>query len=165
MASRIDQFGSKKPAQLRNMEDNSKCHDFENPSDLRIHRLRVTHLCEHDCTLLMAVKWRQQIRNCDEKRILNDGNHGGMPGRDSMTPAVLETPQCEMSRASKRPLTHKDHNATACCDQITVNLGGLTARGHGQKLRHSAHQWEDVRGCKTFAKDTNERGGKVSQAL
>ena len=37
---------------------------FKEPNNLKIHRLRVIHLYEQDYNLILAVKWRQLIKNC-----------------------------------------------------------------------------------------------------
>ena len=104
---------------------------LKDPNDFRIHRLRVIHLYEHDYTLLVALKWRQLIRYASNHSLLNDSQYGGVPGRDSVMPTIIEELQYEISRASKRPLVHKDYDATACYDRIIMNLGGLNARSYG----------------------------------
>jgi hypothetical protein len=100
--------------------------------NFKIHRLRVIHLYEQDYNLLLALKWRQQTQHCSKQQILHPCQFGGVPGKDAITPTVLEELQYEIGRASKRPLIHKDYDATACYDRIVMSLGSLIARGHGQ---------------------------------
>ena len=101
------------------------------PGDLRIHRLCVIHLYEHDYTLILAVKWRQLIQNCDKHNLLHPHQFGAVPGKNSITPTVIKELQYEITRASKRPLVHIDYDATACYDRIIMNLGGLIAHAYG----------------------------------
>ena len=108
---------------------------MKDPSDLRIHRLRVIHLYEHDYTLLLAIKWRQLIQFGTKEKLINQGQYGGVPGRDAVMPTIIEELQYEIGRASKRPLIHLDYDATACYDRIIMNFGGLIARGFGQDRR------------------------------
>ena len=104
---------------------------LKDPNDFRIHRLRVIHLYEHDYTLLVALKWKQLIKQASDNNYLNASQCGGVPERDSIIPTIIEELQYEISRASKRPLVHKDYDATACYDRIIMNLGGLNDRSYG----------------------------------
>jgi hypothetical protein len=105
---------------------------LKEPGNLKIHRLRVIHLYEHDYNLILAVKWRQLIHSCAFNRKLNEGQYGAVPGRDAIIPTVIEELQYEICRASKRPLIHLDFDATACYDRITMNLASLISRSFGQ---------------------------------
>ena len=69
---------------------------------------------------------------CDKKNLLHPNQYGAVPGKNSVTPTILEELQYEISRASKRPLIHNDYDASACYDRIIMNMAGLIARGHGQ---------------------------------
>jgi hypothetical protein len=105
---------------------------LKEPGNDKIHRLRVLHIYQHDYNLILAVKWRQLIYKGTFNRTLNAGQFGAVPGRDAVTPTVIEELQYEISRASKRPLIHKDHDATACYDRIIMNLSSLISRAYGQ---------------------------------
>ena len=80
----------------------------------------------------MAIKWRKLLKRCDEKNLLHPHQFGAVPGKNSVTPTVIEELQYEISRASKRPLVHNDFDATACYDRIVMNLAGLISRSYGQ---------------------------------
>ena len=105
---------------------------LKEPNNLRIHRLRVIHIYEHDYNLILATKWREMIRNCARDKCLNNSQFGAVPGRDAILPTMIEEFQYEISRASKRPLVHLDYDATACYDRIIMNFGGLASRCYGQ---------------------------------
>ena len=105
---------------------------LKSTGDIWIHRLRVIHLYKHEYTLLLALKWRALSEHCVKNKLLNPGQYGGVPGRISMTPTVIEELQNKITRASKRPLVHTDYGDTACYDRIIMNMGGLIARTHGQ---------------------------------
>jgi hypothetical protein len=105
---------------------------LKEPGNDKIHRLRVLHIYEHDYNLLLAVKWRQLIYKNTFNQTLNQGQYGAVPGKDAVTPTIIEELQYEISRASKRPLIHMDYDATACYDRITMNLASLISRAYGQ---------------------------------
>ena len=105
---------------------------LKEPNNLKIHRLRVIHLYEQDYNLILAVKWRQLIKDCTNARLLHPQQYGGVPGRDAILPTMLEEFQYEISRASKRPLVHLDYDATACYDRIVMSFGSLASRSFGQ---------------------------------
>ena len=105
---------------------------LKEPGDFWIHRLRVIHLYEHDYIMNLAIKWRKLIKQCDDSKLLNDGQYGGVPGRSLVMPTILEELQYEICQASRRPLIHTDYDATACYDRVIMNIGGLIARCFGQ---------------------------------
>ena len=105
---------------------------LKTPGDTRIHRLWAIHLYKQDYNLLLAIKWRALINQCNSNKIINKGQYGGIPGRNSVSPTVIKELQYEITRASKRLLFHLDYNATACYDRIVMNMAGLIARGFGQ---------------------------------
>jgi hypothetical protein len=100
-------------------------------NNFKIHRLRVIHLYEHDFNLILGVKWRQLIHNGLQEHTINSSQFGGLPGRDAITPTMIEELQYEISRASRRPLVHLDYDATSCYDRIIPSLASLISRGFG----------------------------------
>ena len=96
----------------------------------RIHRLRVIHLYEADFNLLLGVKWRSLIHHCLDNSLLNPGQFGGLPGRDALTPVLLEELQWETTRASR--LLRMDFDASSCYDRIIPCIASLAARSFGQ---------------------------------
>ena len=105
---------------------------LKDPNNVKIHRLRVLHLYEHDYNMILAIKWRDLIQSANKKGTLNEGQFGSVPGKNAITPTIIEELQYKISRASKRPLLHMDYDATACYDRIILSLGSLIARGYGQ---------------------------------
>lgn len=105
---------------------------LKDPRDLRIHRLRVIHLYEQDYTMVLAIKWRHLLLHCDKHDLIHPHQFGAVPGKNSITPTIIEELQYEISRASKRPLVHNDYDATACYDRIIMNLASLISRSYGQ---------------------------------
>ena len=98
---------------------------LKEPQNYKINRLRVIHLYEFDFTLLMSIKWRHLIHQGIDKGNLDDGQFGGLPGRDATTPTFIEELQYDICRASRKPLIHFDYDATACYDRIIPNLASL----------------------------------------
>ena len=82
--------------------------------------------------MLMAIKWRSLLSQCDENNLLHPNQFGAVPGKNSVTPTIIEELQYKISRASKRPLVHNDYDATACYDRIVMNLASLISRSYGQ---------------------------------
>lgn len=74
----------------------------KDPTDSRIHRLRVIHLYEADYNLLLAVKWRQAIHHAEDNALLNKGLYGSRPGQSAHEPAFLEIMQNEIYRSSMK---------------------------------------------------------------
>ena len=105
---------------------------LKEPDNYKINRLRVIHLYEQDYNLILAIKWRDLIRQSTNKQLLHPTQFGGVLGRDAVIPTLIEELQYEISWASKRPLVHLDYDATACYDRITMNLGSLVSRSFGQ---------------------------------
>ena len=44
---------------------------LKDPGDIRIHRLRVIHLYEQDYTIIMAIKWKKLLKQCNEQELLH----------------------------------------------------------------------------------------------
>ena len=105
---------------------------LKEPNNFKINRLRVIHLYEQDYNLILAIKWRDLIRQSTNNQLLHPTQFGGVPGKDAVLPTLIEELQYEISRATKRPLVHLDYDATACYDRITMNLGSLVSRTFGQ---------------------------------
>ena len=53
---------------------------LKEPSNYKIHRLRVIHIYEHDYNLILATKWRELIQKCTLNKTINDNQYGGVPG-------------------------------------------------------------------------------------
>jgi hypothetical protein len=104
----------------------------KDPDSSKIHRLRVIHLYEADLNLLLGVKWRSLVHHCIDNSLLNQGQFGGLPGKDAMTPILLEELQWETSRASRRTLLRMDFDAASCYDRIIPSIASLAARSFGQ---------------------------------
>ena len=104
----------------------------KDPDSSKVHRLRVIHLYEADLNLLLGVKWRSLVHHCTDNHLLNPGQFGGLPGKDAMTPILLEELQWETSRASRRTLLRMDFDAASCYDRIIPSVASLAARSFGQ---------------------------------
>lgn len=62
----------------------------KDPDNVKKHRLRVLHLYDHDYNLLLAVKWCQLLQHCTKYQLIHEGQYGGVPGRDSITPTIIK---------------------------------------------------------------------------
>jgi len=61
------------------------------PGNPKIHRIRIIHIYEANYSLLMGIQWTRALRNAMEKKTLNQGLHGAVPGHESKTPVYMET--------------------------------------------------------------------------
>jgi hypothetical protein len=104
---------------------------LKEPDNIKIHRLRVMHLYEHDFNMILGIKWRQLIQQGLRESTINSSQFGGLPGKDAISPTVIEELQYKISRASRRPLIHLDYDASSCYDCIIPAMASLISRGYG----------------------------------
>ena len=104
---------------------------LKEPNNPRIHRLRVIHLYEADFNLLLGVKWRSIIHNSLDQDTLHPSQYGGLPGRESLIPVLIEEMQNEIARASRKPYIKQDFDATSCYDRIIPWMASLLSRSRG----------------------------------
>jgi hypothetical protein len=57
----------------------------------KINRLRVIHLYKHDFNFLLGLKWRSLIHQSLQDHTIKDSQFGGLPGKDAITPTVIDT--------------------------------------------------------------------------
>jgi len=105
---------------------------FKEPGNTKIHRLRVIHLYEADLNLILGVKWRALTHHGIDNHLFSKWQFGGLPGRDALTPVLLEDIQMEISRASNTTLCCTDFDATSCYDRIIPSIASLAGRSFGQ---------------------------------
>ena len=96
-----------------------------------INRLRVIHIYEHDCNLILALQWRDLIHHSIQHNLLHPSQYGGIPGWTSVQPTLIEEFQNEICHASRRPLVHLDYNAAPCYNHITLNMASIISRAYG----------------------------------
>ena len=102
----------------------------------RINRLRIIHLFEADCNLLLKLMWGSRLgRRALHMDLLNDGQHGYVPGRTAMDPIMLNQLTTDMCRVLLCNYVRFDNDALACFDRIIVALGMLAARRCGMPTR------------------------------
>ena len=104
---------------------------FKDPDNVRLHRTRVIHIYEADYNLVLGVKWRNALHLAEDCKVLNDGQYGSRPNRNAMDPVFIEEMQCEISRATRKPVVLTNYDATACYDRIIPNLGMVVSQKYG----------------------------------
>ena len=98
----------------------------------RINRLRIIHLFEADYNLFLKMMWGSRlVRRALQMNLLNDGQHGSVPGRTTMDPIMLNQLTTDMCRVLRINYVRFDNDASACFDRIIVALGMLAARRCG----------------------------------
>ena len=104
---------------------------FKDLDNVRLHRTRVIHIYEADYNLALGVKWRSAMHHAEDHDLLNDGQYGSRPKRNATDPVLIEELQCEISRATRKPVILTNYDATACYDRIIPNLGMLASQKYG----------------------------------
>jgi hypothetical protein len=104
----------------------------KDPGQPRINRLRIIHLFEADYNLFLKMMWGSRlVRRALQMNLLNDGQHGSVPGRTTMDPIMLNQLTTDMCRVLRTNYVRFDNDASACFDRIIVALGMLAARRCG----------------------------------
>jgi exonuclease III len=104
---------------------------FKDPDNVRIHRTRVIHIYEADYNLVLGVKWREAMYKAEDTSSLNDGQYGSRAKRCAPDPVLIEELQCEISRATRKPMILVNYDAMACYDRIPQCAGMLISRKFG----------------------------------
>ncbi|KAI2503131.1 hypothetical protein MHU86_11322 [Fragilaria crotonensis] len=71
------------------------------------------------------------MQKAEDSQALNDGQYGSRAARCAPDPVFIEELQCEISRATRKPVILTNYDATACYDRIIPNLGMLASRKFG----------------------------------
>jgi hypothetical protein len=103
----------------------------KDPGDVRIHRLRVIHLYEHDFGLFLALYWKQMLRSSEARGTINAGQYGGRAGKEAQSLVFLEEIKTEISTLSRKSLVNFDNDAASCYDRILTSLASLIGRKKG----------------------------------
>ncbi|KAI2505051.1 hypothetical protein MHU86_9407 [Fragilaria crotonensis] len=104
----------------------------KDPGRPQINRLRIIHLFEADYNLFLKIMWGSRlVRRSVQLHLLNDGQHGSVPGRTTMDPVMLNQLTTDLCRVLKINYARFDNDASACFDRIIVALGMLAARRCG----------------------------------
>lgn len=126
----------------------------------KINRLRIIHLFEADYNLFLKIMWGSRlVRQAVRLRLLNDGQHGSVPGRTTMDPVMLNQLTTDLCRVLKVNDARFDNDASACFDRIIVALGMLAARRCGMPTEavrtrqisrtYAVHGENDIRHLRT----------------
>ncbi len=62
---------------------------------------------------------------------LHHGQFSGQPGRNTLTPVIMEELKNEVSHASRKSLINFDNDAASCYDRIIPALASLIGRKYG----------------------------------
>ena len=101
----------------------------------KINRLRIIHLFEADYNLFLKIMWGScLVRRATSLDLLHDGQHGSVPGRQTMDPIMLNQLTSDLCRIMKTNYARFDNDALACFDRIIVALGMLAARRCGMPV-------------------------------
>lgn len=97
-----------------------------------INRLRIIHLFEADFILFLKNLWGSRlVKRAIKHNLLNDGQHGSVPKRDTMDPIMLTQMTMDLCQMPKHTLAHFDNDASAGYDWIIPCLAMLAAKRCG----------------------------------
>jgi Reverse transcriptase (RNA-dependent DNA polymerase) len=119
---------------------------LKEPGNFKIHRLRVLHLFEADHSVIQGNKSRDLIHHGVDNNLLHPEQHGGVPGRDSLTVPFIEQMLWDITRASRQPIIRTDFDATSCFDRIIPSIASLACRSFGQHCRICSLQAHALQG-------------------
>ena len=71
------------------------------------------------------------MHHAEDEDLLNDGQYGSRSKRCATDPVLIEELQCEISRATRKPVVLTNYYATACYDRIIPNIGMLASQKYG----------------------------------
>ena len=74
------------------------------------------------------------MHQAEDFKALNEGHYGSRSHRCATDPVLIEELQCEISRATRKPVILTNYDATACYDRIIPNLGMFASRKYGVPL-------------------------------
>jgi hypothetical protein len=63
--------------------------------------------------------------------MLNEGQYGSRTGQSAVEPVYIKEMQCEISRATRKPMVLTNYGAPACYNRIIPNLGMIASRKYG----------------------------------
>jgi hypothetical protein len=99
------------------------------PGCSRTNRLRVFHLYEADCNLILKIMWaRETVGAVHNNKLLNNGQAGSRPGGRSIDVALRKEMKYNFSRLRRTPLATIDNNAKSCFDRILCNAALLVSK-------------------------------------
>ena len=90
----------------------------KDPGNPCLHRLCVIHLYESDYNLLLGVKFRELIRYCEDKGVLNPGCYGSRANRSSLDPVMIEVLQYDYAMLTRWPEIKFANDIGSCYDRI-----------------------------------------------
>ena len=98
---------------------------FKEDGNYKIHHLRVIHIYEADFNLLLAIKWRNLLREVDRNNLINQGLFGGRPGCEAQSLPFLEELKYDIAYTTRRTLINFDNDAMSCYDRIITSIASL----------------------------------------
>ena len=104
---------------------------FKDPDNMRLHRTRIIHIYEADFNLAMGLKWRVATQQAEDLQTLNEGQYGSRTTRSAVEPVYIEELQCEIARATRKPLVLTNYDASSCYDRIIPSLGMVVSQKYG----------------------------------
>ena len=104
---------------------------FKDVDNVRLHRTRIIHIYEADFNMAMGLKWRVAKQQAEDLKLLNEGQYGSRTRRSAVEPVYIKEMQCEIARATRKPLILTNYDASSCYDRIIPNLGMLASQKYG----------------------------------
>jgi hypothetical protein len=81
---------------------------------------------------VLGVKWRELQQHAESENLLNPGQYGSRPGRESTDLTLFEELRTDISLCSRKPIINFDNNADSCYNRIIITLASLLSQNFGQ---------------------------------
>ena len=104
---------------------------YKETNNTHIHRLRVIHIYEADLNFLLGIKWKLALASADNVGAVNNGQHGGRPGKQATTLTLMEELRYDYAYSTRIPFAQMDNDASACYDRIIPSMASLVGKRFG----------------------------------
>ena len=101
------------------------------PGNPSLHRLQVIHLYENDYNLILGIKFRELLRNCQDKGCIHEGCFVSLAHRQALNPVFLETMQYDYCQLTRCDSIKVSNDAGSCFDRIIASPSNVIARAMG----------------------------------
>ena len=103
----------------------------KNPGCIEFDKFRNIHKYECDLNAILAIKWRNAIKQAEEEKKLNESQFGSRQHKNSQLTILIEIMQQDYSRVARTSYGPINYDAKACYDRILLNIALLVSESFG----------------------------------
>ena len=108
-----------------------KCNNIcipKKPGCIEYDKFRNIHIYECDLNAMLAIKWRNAIKQAEEEKKINESQFGSRRHKSSQLPILIEILQQDYSRVARTSYGQINYDAKACYDCILPNIAFVSQR-------------------------------------